>query len=36
VPFNYDAHLRHIYGDYMQLPDLSRLAPHVSKLEFDE
>jgi len=34
VPFNYDAHLRHIYGDYMQLPDLSKLAPHVNTLEF--
>ena len=34
VPGNSDAHLRHIYGDYMQLPDLSKLAPHVGKLEF--
>ena len=34
VPGNADAHLRHIFGDYMQLPDLSRLAPHVAKIEF--
>jgi lipopolysaccharide cholinephosphotransferase len=34
VPGNADAHLRHIYGDYMQLPDLSKLAPHVGALEF--
>jgi lipopolysaccharide cholinephosphotransferase len=34
VPHNADAHLRHLYGDYMQLPDLNKLAPHVGKLEF--
>lgn len=34
VPANADAHLRHIFGDYMQLPDLSKLALHVGKLEF--
>ena len=34
VPGNADAHLRHIFGDYMQLPDLSKLALHVGKLEF--
>ena len=34
VPGHADAHLRHIFGDYMQLPDLNRLAPHVGKLEF--
>ncbi len=34
VPANADAHLRHIYGDYMQLPDLNTLAPHVDALEF--
>ena len=34
VPGNADAHLRHIFGDYMQLPDLTKLAPHVGKLEF--
>jgi hypothetical protein len=33
VPGNADAHLRHIYGDYMQLPDLNKLAPHMAKLE---
>lgn len=36
VPGNADAHLRHLFGDYMQLPDLSKLAPHVGKLEFYE
>lgn len=34
VPGQADAHLRHIFGDYMQLPDLNKLAPHVGKLEF--
>ena len=34
VPKDADAHLRHIFGDYMQLPDLEKLAPHVGKLEF--
>lgn len=34
VPHDADAHLRHLYGDYMQLPDLSKLAPHVARLEF--
>ena len=34
VPGNADAHLRHLFGDYMQLPDLNKLAPHVGKLEF--
>lgn len=33
VPHDADAHLRHLFGDYMQLPDLNRLAPHVAKLE---
>ena len=36
VPANADAHLRHIFGDYMQLPNLDKLAPHVGKLEFLE
>ena len=34
VPGNADAHLRHLFGDYMKLPDLNKLAPHVGKLEF--
>ena len=34
VPHDADAHLRHLYGDYMQLPDLNKLAIHVGKLEF--
>ena len=34
VPGKADAHLRHIYGDYMKLPDLNKLAPPVGKLEF--
>ena len=36
VPHDADAHLRHLYGDYMQLPDLNKLAIHVGKLEFFE
>ena len=34
VPYHADAHLRHLYGDYMQLPDLNKIAIHVGKLEF--
>ena len=34
VPHDADAHLRHLYGDYMKLPDLSKLAVHAGKLEF--
>ena len=34
VPGNADAHLRHLFGDYMQLPDLNKLHPHVGELEF--
>jgi len=34
VPRDADAHLRHLYGDYMQLPDLNKLALHVGQLEF--
>ena len=36
VPKDANAHLRHIFGDYMQLPDLEKLAPHVGALEFFE
>ena len=36
VPKDADAHLRHIFGDYMQLPDLEKLASHVGALEFFE
>lgn len=34
VPHDADAHLRHLFGDYMQLPDLSKLSSHVAQLEF--
>ncbi len=34
VPHDYDHHLRLIYGDYMQLPDLNSISSHVSRLEF--
>ena len=34
VPVNSDSILRNLYGDYMQLPDLDHLVPHVQKLEF--
>ena len=36
VPGNADAHLRHIYGNYMQLPDLTKLKPHVGQIEIYE
>lgn len=35
VPNKSDELLRDIYGDYMQLPDLNKLAPHVAKLELE-
>lgn len=34
VPHDADHLLRGIYGDYMQLPNLDKLQPHVNKLEF--
>ena len=34
VPGHADLLLRRLYGDYMQLPDLTKLAPHVAHLEF--
>lgn len=33
VPHNADGLLRGIYGDYMQLPDLDHLHPHINKIE---
>ena len=33
VPHDADAHLRHIFGDYMQLPDLDKLKPHVGQIK---
>ena len=32
VPHDTDAHLRHLFGDYMKLPDLNKLALHVGQL----
>lgn len=34
VPGNYDKVLRDQYGDYMKLPDLDKVVPHVGKLVF--
>lgn len=34
VPADSHIVLQHLYGDYMQLPDLEHLTPHVQKLEF--
>ena len=34
VPVNSDSILSNLYGDYMQLPNLDHLVPHVQKLEF--
>ena len=36
VPHDADAHLRHIYGDYMQLPDLDKVNLHVGQIEIYE
>ena len=35
VPANADALLRRLYGDYMQLPDPSKINLHVAQLEFN-
>ena len=35
IPGNADAHLRHLFGNYMQLPDLERLAPHTTEIEIN-
>lgn len=34
APADSDRFLRMIYGDYMQLPDLDKLAPHVETVTF--
>ncbi len=34
APHDYDAFLRRIYGDYMQLPDLNTVKNHINKVEF--
>lgn len=36
VPYNTDAMLKKIYGDYTQLPDLKDIHPHYNKLIFDK
>ena len=36
VPHDADAHLRHIYGEYMQLPDLDKVNLHVGQIEIYE
>ena len=33
APHDSDRMLRHIYGDYMKLPDLSQLKPHTGSIE---
>ena len=36
VPGNYDAWLKHIYGDYMQLPPIEKRKPHpAARVSFD-
>lgn len=34
VPNDTDSYLRRLYGDYMQLPNLEELHPHLSEIEF--
>lgn len=36
VPHDADKVLRDQYGDYMQLPDLSKIMPHVSKITIED
>lgn len=33
VPYNFDAYLRKIYGDYMRLPNLEEVKTHIAKVE---
>lgn len=34
VPYDSEAYLRHKFGEWEQLPDISRLAPHVEEIRF--
>lgn len=34
VPVNAEHYLEMIYGDYMRLPDLNRITPHISKIKY--
>ena len=36
APFNCDAYLTHLYGDYMQLPSVEELHPHYTKIVFEK
>lgn len=36
IPGKYDSYLRGIYGDYMKLPDLDKIQPHIVKVKFLE
>lgn len=35
VPHDPDAYLKRKYGDYLRMPDLDKLHPHVCKIDFD-
>lgn len=35
LPHNYDAYLRHFFGDYMKLPPVEQRASHHQKVFFD-
>lgn len=36
MPARADAYLRRMYGDYMQLPDLDKVQPHLARLTFKD
>ncbi len=36
VPHDSDAYLKRKYGDYLRLPDIERIAPHVADCKFYE
>ncbi len=36
APANVDAYLSELYGDYMKLPDLSKIEVHLNNIEFDK
>lgn len=35
IPKNYNNYLKAMYGDYMKLPDLSKIHPHISKVTIE-
>lgn len=34
VPINYDAYLKSLYGNYMSIPNLDNIKPHIIKIRY--